>query len=187
MAITRKETIMIIKQKKGQTLLYLVCLLAVTALFLSFWIVDFREFSHKPSFLLDHAAGFWLFRVLCLVALFFIVVGAIYLFKQLLSKEPLITVCDDCFCDNSSAIAFGKIAWTEIESACLKGDFLSIKLKDPKPYMQKMNILQRLTIKGNHKLGYGDVCIASQRFKKEWAQFLEEFNKRKPIAFYSPK
>lgn len=178
---------MIIKQKKGQTFLYLICVLAFTALFLSFWVFDFREFSHKESFFLDHAVGFWLFRVLCLVCLFFTVLGGVYLFKQLFSKEPLITVGDDYFCDNSSAIAFGKIAWSEIESVCLKGGFLSIKLKNPKPYMQKMNRLQRLMIKGNHKLGYGDVCIASQRFKKEWNKFLEEFNKRKPIAFYTQK
>lgn len=178
---------MIIKQKKGQTLLYLICLLAVFALFLSFWIVDFREFSHKASFLLDHVVVFWLFRVLCLACLFVIVVGGVYLFKQLFSKEPLIMVGDDCFCDNSSAISFGKIAWSEIESACLKGGFLSVKLKNPQPYMQKMNRLQRLMIKGNHKLGYGDVCISSQRFKKDWNKFLEEFNKRKPIAFYTQK
>ena len=176
---------MIIKHKKGQTLLYAVCTLAATALFLSFWIVDFREFPHERSLLLDNAVAFWSFRVLALLGLFFTIAGGIYLFKQLFSKEALITVCDEFFCDQSSAIAFGKIVWEEIEGASLKGKFLSIKLKNPQPYIQKKNLLQRLMIKGNHKLGYGDVVIASERFKKDWERFLEEFNKRKPIAFYT--
>lgn len=178
---------MIIKQKKGQTLLYLIWLLATTALFLSFWIFDFREFSHKASFFLDHAVGFWLFRGCCLAALFVTVAANVYFCKQLFSKKPLIEICDDYFCDNSSAIALGRIAWSEMESASLKGKFLSIKLKNPQRYIPKKNLLQRLMIKANQKLGYGDVCISAERFKKDGDKFLEEFNKRKPIDFYTQK
>ena len=36
-------------------------------------------------------------------------------------------------------------------------------------------------IKGNYKLGYGDICISQERFKKEAAIFLEEFSKRRAI------
>jgi hypothetical protein len=36
-------------------------------------------------------------------------------------------------------------------------------------------------IKGNYKLGYGDVCISPERFKKEASNFIEEFNKRRAI------
>lgn len=176
---------MIIKQKKVQTLLFAIANLAVIALFLSFWIVDFRDMPHKQSLVLDNAVAFWIFRVLALLSIFVCVVAEMYFIKQLFSKEPLITVCDDYFCDKSSGIALGKIAWEEMESVCLKDGFLSIKLKNSKPYIQKMNLIQRLVIKGNQKLGYGDICIASTRFKKDWDRLLEEFNKRKPIASYS--
>ena len=58
---------------------------------------------------------------------------------------------------------------------------LNIKLKNPEPYLRKKNWLQMLMIKGNYKLGYGDVCISPKRFKKEAESFIDEFSKRRAI------
>ena len=170
-----------IKQNKGQTILFAVfTLIAVIGLF-CLAIFDIRKLDHDYSFILDNAVAYWVFKSLCFVGCFFATAGDIYLFKQLFSKEPLIEICDEYFYDNSSAISLGKIDWSEMERVYIKGGFLNIKLKNPEPYLRKKNWLQMLMIKGNYKLGYGDVCISPERFKKEAANFIEEFNKRRAI------
>ena len=169
---------MIIKQNKGQTILYaIITLIAVIGLF-CFVIFDMRKLPHDYSFVLDNALVYWLFKALCLVGGFFATAGDIYLFKQIFSKEPLIEICDEYFYDNSSAISLGKIAWSEMDRVYIKSGFLNIKLKNPEPYFKSKNRLQMLMIKGNYKLGYGDVCISPERFKKYSTQFLDEFSKR---------
>jgi hypothetical protein len=172
---------MTIKQNKGQTILFaVITLIAVIGLF-CFSIFDIRKLPHDYSFILDNVIIYWGFRVLCFVGCFLAAAGDVYLFKQIFSKEPLIVICDEYFYDNSSAISLGKIAWSEMERVYVKGSFLNIKLKNPEPYLRKKNWLQMLMIKGNYKLGYGDVCISPERFKKEASNFIEEFNKRRAI------
>ena len=97
------------------------------------------------------------------------------LFQDLTVKEVIINY------DNSSAISLGKIDWSEMERVYIKGGFLNIKLINPEPYLRKKNWLQMLMIKGNYKLGYGDVCISPERFKKEAESFIDEFSKRRAI------
>lgn len=93
----------------------------------------------------------------------------------------MIEICDDYFYDKSSAISLGKIAWYDMEKVYVKGGFLNIILKNPDKYFGKKNWFQRLMIKGNLKLGYGDACIGAERFKKDAKRFEEEFTKRKTI------
>ena len=172
---------MTIKQNKGQTILFaVITLIAAIGLF-CFAIFDIRKLDHDYNFILDNAVAYWVFKSLCFVGCFFATAGDIYLFKQLFSKEPLIEICDEYFYDNSSAISLGKIDWSEMERVYIKGGFLNIKLKNPEPYLRKKNWLQMLMIKGNYKLGYGDVCISPERFKKEAESFIDEFSKRRAI------
>jgi hypothetical protein len=169
---------MTIKQNKGQTiLLAVITLIAFIGLF-CVAILDIRKLPHDYNFILDNAGLYWILRLLCFPCCFITAVADIYLFKQIFSKKPLILICDEYFYDNSSALSFGKIAWSEMERVYIKGGFLNIKLKNPEPYIRKKNRLQILMIKGNYKLGYGDVCISPERFKKDAAIFIEEFRKR---------
>ena len=158
----------------------MIAFVAAAGLF-SFVIFDMRKLPHEYNFILDTAVVYGLFKALCLIGGFFSSVGGVYLFKQMLSKEPLIEICDEYFYDNSSAVSLGKIDWSEMERVYIKGGFLNIKLKNPEPYLRKKNWLQMLMIKGNYKLGYGDVCISPERFKKEAESFIDEFSKRRAI------
>ena len=172
---------MTIKQNKGQTILFaVITLIAVVGLF-CLAIFDMRKLPHDYSIILDNVVVYWAFKLLCVACFFFATAGDIYLFKQLFSKEPLIEICDEYFYDNSSAISLGKIDWSEMERVYIKGGFLNIKLKNPEPYLRKKNWFQMLMIKGNYKLGYGDVCISPERFKKEAESFIDEFSKRRAI------
>ena len=172
---------MTIKQNKFQTILYAIITFVVAAGLFCFVIFDIRKLPHEYNFILDTAVVYWLFKVLYLIGGFFFAAGGVYLFKQMLSKEPLIEICDEYFYDNSSAISLGKIDWSEMEIVYIKGGFLNIKLKNPEKYFHNKNWLQMLMIKGNHRLGYGDVCISPERFKKDRENFLNEFTKRREI------
>ena len=172
---------MTIKQNKKQTMIFaLVTLVAFAGLF-CFAVFDIRKLPHDASLVLDHTGVYWTVRILCLVGAFFAAAGDVYLFKQMFSKEPLVEICDEYFYDNSSAISLGKITWSDMERAYFKGGFLNIKLKNPKQYLKKKNPLQMLMIKGNYRLGYADVCISPERFKKDAERFLDEFTKRQAI------
>ena len=172
---------MIIQQNKRQTLIYaiVITLAAVGLLFPVFY--DMRELPHEPSFILDNVVPFWIFRALCVVLSVFCALGAAYLYKQLSSKEPLIEICDEYFCDNSSAISLGKIAWSDMKRAYFKGVWLNIELFDSAPYLERKNWISKILIKSNKLLGYADVCISTQRFNKQNDTFFVEFNKRKMI------
>ena len=173
---------MIIKQNKGQTILYAFLTLIVLAgcFFIAFF--DLRQVPHEPSFLIDNAVIYWIFRLLGFACGAFCVFGEVYFIRQMFSKEPLVEICDEYFYDNSSAISLGKITWEDMESAYIKGGFLNIKLKSPEVYFSRKNKLRLMLIKLNLKLGYGDVCISPQRLKNHSEEFIAEFKKRKEIA-----
>ena len=170
-----------IKQNKVQTFLYAILLTFAIAMFLLFVLTDMRNMPHEESVLLDNAVIYWIFKALCLVGVVFCVLGEVYFWSQLFSKEPLVEICDEYFYDNSSAISLGKIAWSDMERAYIKSGFLNIELKNPEVYFAKKNFIQMRMIKGNLKLGYGHICISTQRFKKQGEEFLSEFSKRKFI------
>ena len=172
---------MTIKQNKSQTILYAIITFVVAVGLFGFVIFDMRKLPHDYSFILDNTVVYWLFKVPCLIGGFFSAAGGGYLFKQMFSKKPLIEICDEYFYDNSSAISLGKIDWSEMESVYIKGGFLNIKLKNPDVYLKNKNWLQMFMIKSNYRLGYGDVCISPERFKKDRENFLNEFTKRRAI------
>ena len=68
-----------------------------------------------------------------------------------------------------------------MERVYIKNSFFYIELKNSEQYFEKKNWLQMRMIKANLKLGYGDVCISSQRFKKDAEKFVDEFSKRMKI------
>jgi len=172
---------MIIEQNKKNTLLCAVITLVAFIMLLCIVVFDLRKLPHEADFLLDNAIAYWVFRGICFVFCFPVGAGGVYLFGQLFSKEPLAQICDEYFYDNSSAIALGKIAWSDMERVYVKNGFLNIELKNPNAYIAKKNWIAKLLIKGNAMLGYGDVCMSTQRFKNEGEKFLSEFVKRKAI------
>ena len=176
-----KEAFMVFKQHKGQTFFLALIGLVASVGLLAIVIFDLRKLPHEEHFLLDTPILYWIFKGFCLLCFCFCAVGDIYLFRQLSSKEPLAEICDQYFYDNSSSISLGRIAWSDMQRVYAKGAFLNIKLKDPEKYLENKNWLQRLLIRSNLKLGYGDVCISPQRFKKDAEVFIEEFTKRRQL------
>ncbi len=172
---------MIIKQNKGQTLFLAAISLIFTVIFIVFAFADLRSMPHEESIFIDNVFLYCIVKLLTFVAVAFLGVSTVYSVKQLFSKEPLVEICDEYFYDNSSAISLGKISWEDMERAYVKSGVLNIDLKNPEAYIAKMNWLQRLFIKGNVKMRYGNVCINTERMKKHKKDFFEEFKKRMPL------
>lgn len=172
---------MISKQKKGQTILYAIFTCIISSIFLCCALVKWNNTGDEYIFIIDNAVGYWIAKSVCFICAIVCGVAAVWFIKQAFSDEPLAKVCDEYFLDNSSAVSFGKIAWTDMNKAYLKGGFLNIDLKNPDYYLQKKNWLQKKMIKGNLKLGFGHVCISPQRFKKDAEKFFDEFAKRMPV------
>lgn len=170
-----------IKQNKKQTVFFAFFLLAVFALLFWFAVFDARDIPHDKSFLLDTAAIYWSFRIVSAISAVLVAMGECYFIKELFSDKPLIEICDDYFYDHSSAISYGKIAWSDMKCAYFKGGFLNIDLKNPEEYIKRMNKIQKLMIRSNARMGYGHICISLQRFKKEGNAFLDEFCRRMTV------
>ena len=172
---------MVIKQNKGHTVMMVLANLAFTLFFLVLAFKDLRSMPHEESIFIDNVFLYCIVKLLTFVAVAFLGVSTVYSVKQLFSKEPLVEICDEYFYDNSSAISLGKISWEDMERAYVKSGVLNIDLKNPEAYIAKMNWLQRLFIKGNVKMRYGNVCINTERMKKHKKDFFEEFKKRMPL------
>lgn len=172
---------MVIKQNKGHTVMMVLANLAFTLFFLVLAFKDLRSMPHEPSIIIDNAFLYCIFKILSFLAVALLGVSTVYSIRQLFSKKPLIEICDEYFYDNSSAISLGKIAWEDMERAYVKSGVLNIDLKNPEEYIAKMNWLQRIFIKGNVKMKYGNLCISTDRFKKHKKEFFEEFKKRMPL------
>lgn len=173
---------MIIKQNKGQTVLYTIITFFAFATFAFAAIFDLRRIPHENSAWIDNPVRYWIFRSLFFVCAVITAAALVWFIKQMFSKEPLIEICDDYFYDNSSAVSLGKIAWSDMKKAYLKSGFLNIELENPDDYFKRMNWLQKLMIKSNLKLGYSNVCISTQRFYKQSKEFMDEFSKRMEIG-----
>lgn len=116
----------------------------------------------------------------CALCAVFFLWGTAYFLREAKENKPLIEITDTYFCDHSSAVAFGQIAWSDMERVYLKGLYLNVKLRDPDVYLSRKSALARLLIKLNRALGYGDVCInPHQRFPKEADAFFEAFFKHR--------
>lgn len=117
-----------------------------------------------------------LLSFLCAFCASFILWAAIYLLRESKSDKPLIEITDTYFYDNSSAIALGRIPWSDMERVYFKGLFLNIKLRDPDVYLSRKNAISRLLIKINCLLGYGEVTVSPhQRFPKQADAFYDAF------------
>ncbi len=172
---------MTIKQNKIHTIFFAVITLAMLLLLFYGAISDLRSVEGFNRILLRYGFTYSQVKVMCIVGCIFFCFGEIYFAKEIFSKKLLIEICDEYFYDNSSAISLGKIAWSDMEIAYMKDGFLNIILKNPEAYIAKIGRFQKQLIQANFKLGYGNVCISTIRFKKSAPKFIKEFSKRMTI------
>ncbi|MBQ2759876.1 MAG: hypothetical protein IJE93_08930 [Clostridia bacterium] len=176
---------MIIRQNKKQSFLYTLCSLvgAVSV----FWVVVsvISSPEDKPDFMPDNEFLYAIYMLGLIMTGVACVFAAVFFFRKLVSKKPIIEICDEYFYDNSSSASLGKIYWDDIEKAYIKNELMSItlniKLKNPEEYFKNKSRSQMMLINRNRKKGYGDVFINYMLLKNDWEKLVEEFGKRQVI------
>lgn len=172
---------MTIKQNKIQTFLCAILGLVMLIFCIYCLFTNLRDNETICRMLLRFGISYPVFKVIVGVGAVFFAFGEVYFAKEMFSQKLLIEICDDYFYDNSSAVSFGKIPWSDMERAYIKNGFLHIKLKNPDAYLDKKKGFAKKMIQANTGIGYEVVCISTERFKKNSKKFFEEFEKRMEI------
>lgn len=170
------------KKALGTFCACLVCL----ALFVLFGVFDLREYSTGDS-MLDNNFIYWVFRVLCIILIPIILFATAFMGKMLFQRKPLIEMNSLELVDNSSATSLGSIRWSDMKCAYIKGQFLTVELKNPDDYISRASWIKRLFIKGNMKMGFGPICISPMLFQNQTKEFLESFSRYMKIDNYHPE
>ena len=103
-------------------------------------------------------------RIVSILGIVFFTAGAIYGIVKVFDKRPGLVLDREGIIDNSSAVAAGRIPWSEIQdiqTANISGQtFLAFYVSDPEKYLGRGNILKRGLVKANYK-GYGTPIFIS--------------------------
>ncbi|MBO5222584.1 MAG: hypothetical protein J6C26_09755 [Clostridia bacterium] len=176
---------MIIYQSKKKTFGQAFICIAASILFLFLAVFDFQEMV-DPQDAFSNPVLYWGFKALTILCLPFTVGAAIFLIKKMGQNRPVLEITEEAFIDHSSSLAMGPILWTDMKRAYIKefmgNRFLVIDLNDPDKYRRNQNKLQKMSVKWNRNLGYGDHTVSEEWFKKQATEFYEEFNKHFPIT-----
>jgi hypothetical protein len=166
--------------------MFFACIL-VTALFVFFGLFNLRESALIDGTILDNDIVYWLFKILCIIFIPIMVYATVNITKMLFSKNYLIEMNSVELIDNSSALSLGAIRWSDMERAYIKGQFLTIELKNPEDYISRANPIKKLLINSNIKMGFGPICISPVAFQSQTKEFLDGFSRYMRIDNYLPK
>ena len=167
-----------INKKRAVKSAVLMVFCSLLFIFLAFF--DIREIGSGSS-IFDNDFFYWAYRILCIILLPFILYATGFYFYFIFSKKPLVEVTPEALIDNSSLMSLGKILWSDMEFAFVKGAFFSIILKEPEKYLKEASLVKRILIKLNMKWGFGEVCISPILFEDNFLEFLKCFNRYMPI------
>ena len=140
-----------IKVNKKSTLQGALSMLGISLLFIFFIFMEYIIPNGS-----EQKVALLIVRIFCIIFLPLMIYALILFMKKLISKEPIIEICDDYFYDNANPLSLGKISWSDIKYAAIEGQFFTIYVKDRDAYLKKANLLKRLLIKMNIKQGLGE-------------------------------
>lgn len=135
----------------------------------------------------DDDFTYWVLKVLCIILIPIVLFATVSMGKVLFQKKPLVEMNSLELIDNSSATSLGAIRWSDMECAYIKGQFLTIELKNPDDYISRASWIKKLFIIGNMKMGFGPICISPTLFKNQTKEFLESFSRHMKIENYHPE
>ena len=109
---------------------------------------------------------------------FFGLAGAVGL-KKLLDQAPGLVLDQEGFTDNSSGVSAGLVPWSEVveigESQVQRQKFISIHVVDPEKYVDRGNVLRRMTNRANLKMCGTPINISSSSLKISHEELLGVF------------
>lgn len=106
--------------------------------------------------------------------------------RLLLSKTPGLILQRDGFVDRSSAISAGFVPWSEVTEllvTTISGQrILTVKVRDPKPYLARGNLLQRPLVRANLRLTGSPINLSSTGLHISFEELVQRFQERCALA-----
>lgn len=146
----------VVKQTRKGNFLYISAAVAMSLLYL------FLLFSNIGT-MLQNSLIQVLFWVIMAFGFLFFAGCSFFIIKRALSKKDILTVTADGITDNSSALAFGFIPWSDMEriylDSVMKNTFIEIQLKNEEAYISRFRGIRKWMILANRRMGHQAVCI----------------------------
>lgn len=108
--------------------------------------------------------------------------GIYFFSKKLLDRQPGLIIDEDGLTDNTSAFTFGHIPWADVSEVCervvqasaaSKQRFVTIRLKDPAPYiLREPNAMKRKLLQLNAKNYGSPVHVSANNLQIKHADLL---------------
>lgn len=151
----------VIKQEKKGAIKFLAAAIIMSLLSLLLLVVDLREFGDEFARMSD--VVYYLLKAVFLVGFVFFGYGFFYMLKKTKNEEIVLCVDENGVMDNSSAIAFGFMPWSDIEDVYLAkfvGEtYIELKLRNSEYYMEKLPAWKKAMVAANLKMGMEAVSI----------------------------
>ncbi len=134
-----------------------MCLLSFLLL-----VLDLKQFGDEFARMND--VVYYLLKAVFLVGTLFFGYGFFYVLKRTKNEEIVLCVDENGVMDNSSAIAFGFMPWSDIEDVYLtkfmNETYIDLKLKNSGYYMEKLPAWKKSLVAANLKMGMEAVSIS---------------------------
>lgn len=157
-------TPIVVEGKKSKYILAIVCgaLFSLLCVFVLF--VDITEGYGRVARLARNSEfAYFAIKALFAVGILFFAFSAFWLYKKMKEAKPIMTVDENGITDNSSAIAFGFIPWSDIAMIGIEKlngkDTIAVTLKNEDAYIEKLSAFKQHAVRANIAMGYPPVMI----------------------------
>ena len=118
-------------------------------------------------------------RGLAIAAVVFFSLAGVLWFRKLFDKAPGLVLNREGFIDNSSGVSAGLVPWSDVveigEYQVQRTKFISIHVQDPEKYVNRGNLLKRMTNRANLKMCGTPINISSGGLKIGYEELLAAF------------
>lgn len=133
--------------------------------------------------------GEFLLIIIGLISLVFLGFCEFFLIKQVFKRKPIIILNTEGFYDYSSALSTKKllIPWGDIskieKASMINQEFVSVYLKQPEEFLDKLPQFQRKAVLVNIRMGFGEINIPLQSVKNCTSEQLSvQMNRYRSLA-----
>lgn len=154
----------VVKQSKKGTILYSIgaILMSLASLLLVF--VNFRSEDGSLSILTQNDILYILLKVILVIGFFFFGICFIFILKRAKEGKEILVVNNEGITDNSSALAFGFIPWSDIDKvyidSVMGNQFIELVINNEDKYISTLNGIKKNLVLTNKKMGHQLVCIS---------------------------
>lgn len=146
----------VVKQTRKGNFFYICAALGMSLLYLFLLFLDIGTILQSRLLQV-------LFRVIMAFGFFFFACCSFFIIKRALSGKNILTVTADGITDNSSALAFGFIPWSDMEriylDSFMKNKFIEIQVKNEEAYISRFRGIRKWVVLANRRMGHQAVCI----------------------------